>query len=173
MADAEAGLSRLDELARQFRPVDPLADGLVIDGTGAAQDLDADAVARFSDRMDDDLDTPGALAGLFELVRRANRAADDGDTDTGSRLATTVAVLCGALGLALRTGDDAEVDAEAAALMAERDAARAARDWARADDLRDRLVSLGWVVEARPPGPGFGANEGLRSASVNTRVRGR
>jgi cysteinyl-tRNA synthetase len=147
VADAEAGLSRLDELARQFRPVDPLADGLVIEGKGAAQDLDADAVARFCDRMDDDLDTPGALAGLFELVRRANRAADDGDTDTGSRVAMTVAVLCGALGLALRTGDDDEVDAEAAALMAERDAARAARDWARADDLRDRLVSLGWVVE--------------------------
>jgi cysteinyl-tRNA synthetase len=80
-------------------------------------------------------------------VRRANRAADDGDTDTGTRLATTVAVLCGALGLALRTGGDDEVDAEAAALIAERDAARAARDWARADDLRDRLVSLGWVVE--------------------------
>jgi cysteinyl-tRNA synthetase len=147
VADAEAGLSRLDELARQFRPVDPLADGPVIDGKGAAQDLDADAVARFCDRMDDDLDTPGALAGLFELVRRANRAADDGDRDTGSRLATTVAVLCGALGLALRSGGDDEVDAEAAALMTDRDAARAARDWARADDLRDRLVNLGWVVE--------------------------
>jgi cysteinyl-tRNA synthetase len=147
VADAEAGLSRLDEMGRQFHPVDPLADGLVIEGKGAAQDLDADAVARFCDRMDDDLDTPGALAGLFELVRRANRAADGGDTDTASRLATTVAVLCGALGLALRTGGDDEIDAETAALIAERDAARVARDWARADHLRDRLVGLGWVVE--------------------------
>jgi cysteinyl-tRNA synthetase len=147
VADAEAGLSRLDELARQFRPPDPLADGPVVEGRGAATDLDAEAVSRFRDRMDDDLDTPGALAGLFELVRRANRATDDGDADTASRLATTVAVLCGALGLALRTGGDEEIDAETASLIAVRDAARAARDWSRADDLRDQLVGLGWVVE--------------------------
>ena len=147
VADAEAGLSRLDELARQFRPPDPLADGPVVEGRGAATDLDAEAVSRFRDRMDDDLDTPGALAGLFELVRRANRATDGGDADTASRLATTVAVLCGALGLALRTGGDEEIDAETASLIAVRDAARAARDWSRADDLRDQLVGLGWVVE--------------------------
>jgi cysteinyl-tRNA synthetase len=153
VADAEAGLSRLDELARQFRPVDPLADGLVIEGKGAAQDLDADAVARFCDRMDDDLDTPGALAGLFELVRRANRAADDGDTDTGSRVAMTVAVLCGALGLALPVGGDDVVDADTRAVIVEREAARSAGQWARADELRDQLLARGWVVEDSATGP--------------------
>jgi cysteinyl-tRNA synthetase len=147
VADAEAGLSRLDEMARQYRPADPLAEGPVVLGRGSARDLDADAVARFCDRMDDDLDTPGALAGLFELVRRANRAADGGDDETAARLATTVAVLCGSLGLALSSGGDDEIDAETAAMVAERDAARAARDWARADELRDQLVGLGWVVE--------------------------
>jgi cysteinyl-tRNA synthetase len=147
VTDAEAGLSRLDELARQCRPVDPLADGPVVYGKGSAQNLDVEAVDRFCERMDDDLDTPGALGGLFELVRRANRASDAGDANTASRLATTVAVLCGSLGLALRTGEDGEVDAGTARLIAERDAARSARDWARADDLRDQLVGLGWVVE--------------------------
>jgi cysteinyl-tRNA synthetase len=147
VADAEAGLSRLDEMARLYRPADPLAEGPVVLGRGSARDLDADAVARFCDRMDDDLDTPGALAGLFELVRRANRAADGGDDETATRLATTVAVLCGSLGLALSSGGDDEIDAETAAMVAERDAARAARDWARADELRDQLVGLGWVVE--------------------------
>ncbi len=147
VADAEAGLSRLDELARQYRPADPLASGPVVDGQGVARHLDADAVARFRDRMDDDLDTPGALAGIFELVRRANRAADGGDDETAARLATTVTVLCGSLGLALSSGGGDEVDAETATMVAERDAARAARDWARADELRDQLVALGWVVE--------------------------
>jgi cysteinyl-tRNA synthetase len=147
VTDAEAGLSRLDELARQCLPVDALADGPVVYGKGSAQHLDVEAVDRFCERMDDDLDTPGALGGLFELVRRANRASDAGDADTASRLATTVAVLCGSLGLALRTGEDDEVDAETAQLIAERDAARSAREWARADDLRDQLVGLGWVVE--------------------------
>jgi cysteinyl-tRNA synthetase len=147
VADAEAGLGRLDELGRQYRPVDPLAAGPVVNGQGAARDLDTEAVARFCERMDDDLDTPGALAGLFELVRRANRASDAGDTGTASRLAATVAVLGGSLGLALRTGGEEEIDAETARLIAERDDARSGRDWARADDLRDQLVALGWVVE--------------------------
>ncbi|HEY1466592.1 MAG TPA: cysteine--tRNA ligase [Acidimicrobiales bacterium] len=147
VVDAEAGLSRLDELARQYHPLDPLADGPVVEGQGVAQNLDAEAVSRFRDRMDDDLDTPGALAGVFELVRRANRVSDDGDTATATRLATTVAVLCGALGLALATGGTEEIDAETASIVAERDAARAAGAWPRADELRDRLVSRGWVVE--------------------------
>jgi cysteinyl-tRNA synthetase len=124
-----------------------LADGPVVEGQGAAQNLDTEAVARFCGRMDDDLDTPGALAALFELVRRANRASDEGDRATATRLATTVAVLCGALGLALPTGGDDKVDAETAAVIAERDEARAAGDWARADELRDQLVGRGWVVE--------------------------
>jgi cysteinyl-tRNA synthetase len=147
VVDAEAGLSRLDELARQTRPVDPLADGPVVEGQGAATNLDAEAVVRFCDRMDDDLDTPGALAGLFELVRRANRALDDGDDDTASRLATTVAVLCGALGLALPVGGDDVVDADTRAVIVEREAARSAGQWARADELRDQLLARGWVVE--------------------------
>jgi cysteinyl-tRNA synthetase len=55
------------------------------------------------------------------------------------------------MGLGLR-GEGSEIDDESAALVAERDEARAARDWARADALRDRLVALGWTVEDGPSG---------------------
>ncbi len=101
--------------------------------------------------MDDDLDTPGALAGVFELVRAAHSAADAGDQDEGARLARTAAVLAAALGVPLR-GGSGEVDEAASRLVAQRDEARLAKDFARADTLRDELVALGWTVEDTPSG---------------------
>ena len=55
--------------------------GPVIGEPAAGIELDEDALARFRARMDDDLDTPGALATVFDLVRDANAAADAGDDD--------------------------------------------------------------------------------------------
>jgi len=150
VADAEKGLARLDALARRFSLVDPLADANpVVAGQGPAATADTDEVDRFRARMDDDLDTPGALAGIFDLVSRANTAADaagDNSEGDGQVLARTAAVLAAALGLGLRGGAD-DLDDETRRLVAERDEARAARDWGRADVLRDRLVDHGWIVE--------------------------
>jgi cysteinyl-tRNA synthetase len=165
IADAEKGLARLDALARRFSLADPLqiAD-LVVAGRGPAAGADAADVERFRERMDDDLDTPGALAGIFDLVNRANAAADaaaNGDhaaagegtaDEPAATLARTVAVLCAALGLPLRGAAPADVDDETRRLVDERDAARAARDWGRADALRDALVARGWIVEDGPTG---------------------
>jgi len=153
VADAEKGLERLDALARRFSLPDVVAEagGAVVAGTGPGLDADPAEVARHRERMDDDLDTPGALAAIFELVSRANAAADDGDDAAARATARTVGVLCAALGLAL-DGAAAEVDADSAGLAAERDAARAGRDWARADALRDELVARGWRVEDGPDG---------------------
>jgi cysteinyl-tRNA synthetase len=108
--------------------------------------VDAEALAVFVDRMDDDLDTPGALAGVFDLVRAANIAADAGDDDRARVLAVSVAVLAGALGLAF-AGAGPALDDEAARLVQARDEARARRDWSKADEIRAELESGGWVVE--------------------------
>ena len=103
--------------------------------------------------MDDDLDTPGALAGIFELVTAANSAADAGDEAEGRRLAgTRGACSLAALGRVRSGRRHVEVDEESARLVAERDEARAAKDFARADALRDELVALGWTVEDTPTG---------------------
>jgi len=67
--------------------------------------------------------------------------------DGGRRLALTVAVLCGALGIELRGGTDDEADEQTRVLAAERDEARAAGDFARADRLRDEIRERGWEVE--------------------------
>ncbi|TML57615.1 MAG: cysteine--tRNA ligase [Actinobacteria bacterium] len=126
IADAEGQLERFDSFARRHPAPPP--------GTP----LDDDLVARFRAFMDDDLDTPPALGLLFEELRRANVARDTG-------VIATVHALAGALGLWPRGAD--QIDAETARDMAERDAARAARDWARADEIRARLQARGWVVE--------------------------
>ena len=156
-ADAEKGLARLDALARRLAPPDPMAaspGGVVVGERAMAavpMGVDDDAVRRFCASMDDDLDTPGALAGVFDLVSRANAAADNGDMESARRLAATVGVLCGALGLRLK-GEVSDVDAAARALVAQRDAARRARNFARADALRDELEAAGWIVEDGPDG---------------------
>lgn len=154
--DAEAGLARLDELARRFALADPLAGGPVVapdeaeDATGGA--VDGAELTRFRRLLDDDLDTPGALAAVFELVRRANTEADAGDTPGAARTARTAALLCAALGLALRRGSDETPDPSVAETVRRRDEARAAGDWSRADALRGELEAAGWVVEDGPEG---------------------
>jgi cysteinyl-tRNA synthetase len=154
LVDAEKALSRLDGLARRFRVggmLEQTPEGFVVEGVAPATEVDEDALATFGARMDDDLDTPGALADIFELVSAAHSAADAGAEAEGRRLAHTVAVLLAALGVSLRD-ESGEVDEASAQLMSERDEARRAKDFARADALRDELVARGWTVEDTPAG---------------------
>jgi cysteinyl-tRNA synthetase len=146
---AEKALTRLDDLARRFElpapPVGVTAESAVASGADAA------AVASFVEHMDDDLDTPGALAEIFDLARGAHQAAEAGDPDEGRRRALTVAVLCRALGLELG-GSEPGLDAETAALVVERDRARGSGRYDQADAIRHELEAKGWVVEDGPGG---------------------
>ncbi len=110
---------------------------------------DTEVMARFRERMNDDLDTPAAMAVLFDTVRRANTAIDSGSGEAGS-LVAAVNEICSAVGLVLNAGGDvpAEIAAKAAAL----DAARAAKDFAAADALRAELQADGWTVETTKTG---------------------
>ncbi len=112
---------------------------------------DPHALDRFRAAMDDDLDTPRAVAEIWNLMKAANTALDAGDTAGAAPLAAAVRELAGAVGLASAAGGD-EIPTEIAALVAARDEARAGRDFAGADVLRDRLVALGWLVEDTPGG---------------------
>jgi cysteinyl-tRNA synthetase len=134
--DAEAALARLDAFARRVAGVEALA--------GAAPD--AGALDQFRAAMDDDLQTPAATGLLFDLVRQANAALDGGDEAGAAPAAAAALEIAGALGLELRA-DVADVPDEVLAWARERDEARAAKDWPRADALRDRITAAGYVIE--------------------------
>ena len=110
---------------------------------------DEAVLARFVEVMDNDLDTPNAMAHVFDTVRRANSAIDSGDASAAG-LVAAVHEMCGALGLPL--GQAAPADDDAQAKAAALDAARAAKDFATADALRVELQDAGWIVETTKAG---------------------
>jgi cysteinyl-tRNA synthetase len=146
IADAERALERLDSLARRFDLPWLAGDKLEVGSNHAWEGEALDLYDRVATNLDDDLDTPLAVAQLFEALGAANTAADRGDDREARALATAVNLLFAAMGLSLRAEAD-DVDAASAELVSQRDAARAAKDWAEADRLRDELVAQGWVVE--------------------------
>jgi cysteinyl-tRNA synthetase len=151
-ADAGKALERLDGLARRFSlGADRGLQRAAVPASSSSQ-VESEELERFRAHMDDDLDTPGALAGIFDAVGRAHALADSGDHDRALALARSVEVLCGVLGVQLHGTTAAELDEETAGLVAERDAARSAGDFARSDEIRDRLGALGWIVEDGPTG---------------------
>src|SRR5215218_251097 len=113
----------------------------------------AGAAARFEafkGALADDFNTPRALAEVFELVGEANRGEVDGGEAAGA-----IAEMLELVGLSTLTRPDegAEADPEAQKLMEEREEARAAKDFARADELRDQLAGMGWEVRDSADGP--------------------
>ena len=113
--------------------------------------------ARFAAAMDDDFNTPEALAVLFDLVTAVNRARES-DTAEAAGLAAELRRLAGLLGLLqedpesyLKGGAPAEEgglsDAEIDALIVARAEARKARNWAEADRIRDQLQGAGVILE--------------------------
>ena len=146
IADAERGLERLDSFARRFNLPYLAGDALEVKSNFIFEGLSADLFAQVASQLDDDLNTPLAVAALFDALSAANSLADSGDEFSALALASSVNALFGSMGLSLLASSD-EVDETSKALVTARDAARSEKNWAEADRLRDELVSLGWVVE--------------------------
>ena len=142
LAAAAAALSRLDALVaalsayQEDRPDDAtLADALAAGRTA------------FGDALDDDLNISEALAALFDLVRELNRRIEARSMSTGDagRALEVLRDLDRVLGVLPDAGED--LAPELRAMLDERSAARAARDWAASDRLRDALLAEGIAVE--------------------------
>ncbi len=99
----------------------------------------------FRRALADDFNTPRAMAEVFELVGEANREDVPGAPEA-------VEEMLQLLGLGSLAEAEEGADAAADELLAEREKARAARDFARADELRQRLADLGWEVRDSPDG---------------------
>ena len=123
--------------------------------------------------MDDDLNVAGALAIVHEQLRAGNNALAAGEDSVVWETQLRVRAMLDVLGLdplaaPWRDGsraDDATgtaLDVLVAAALEERDEARRAKDWGRADALRDRLVEAGIVVEDSPDGARWHVSGGAR-----------
>ncbi|MCZ4129271.1 cysteine--tRNA ligase [Stutzerimonas balearica] len=111
-------------------------------------------VGRFGAAMDDDFNSPEACAVLFDMVREVNRLRES-DVQAAAALAARLKELAGVLGVLqlepeafLQAGAEGKVDAaEVEALIAARLAARAEKNWAESDRIRDQLTAMGVVLE--------------------------
>jgi cysteinyl-tRNA synthetase len=132
--DAAASLRRLDSFARRMNELncEPVVDDEVVE--------------KFRAVMDDDLDTPAAVAMMFGLVTQGNSAIDAGDLVSAAKAYGSLLEICAALGVVLQN-ESVEVPADIASLAIQRDEARAEKNWARADEIRDELLGRGWLVE--------------------------
>ncbi|MCL6327152.1 cysteine--tRNA ligase [Pectobacterium polaris] len=116
--------------------------------------------ARFREAMDDDFNTPEAYSVLFDMAREVNRLKTE-DVQAANQLASALRKLSGVLGLLeqdpeqfLQNGAQVDNDEvkEIEALIQQRKDARAAKNWALADQARDRLNEMGIVLEDGPQG---------------------
>ena len=129
LEEAAASVERIRNFLREHEEPGDGEDGFV-----------AERWEAFLEALADDFNTPRAMAALFELVAEGNRRPLAGARGT-------VEEMLGLLGLeSVAAAEEAPADPEAERLLAEREEARGARDFERADRIRDRLAELGWEV---------------------------
>ena len=152
----EFSFEALDEAAQGFRRIENF-----LDRAGAGEP--GEVPEEFAAAMDDDLGTPAAVAVLYDAVREGNRRLAAGEDTTGT--AAQVRAMLAVLGLDpadpgwpdAGSGQDAQltnaVDVLVAGLLEQRTEARAAKDFATADAIRDRIKAAGIEIEDTPDGP--------------------
>ena len=142
LEQAAAGNERLRNFLRENPPAGGNESG---SGQEAAAGEEVRAAgSRFRDALADDFNTPRAMREAFDLVRAVNqRPEDPALAGAGTELAGMLELV--GLGSLAAGGDDGP-DAAALKLLEARNTARADKDWARADEIRDQLAGLGWEV---------------------------
>jgi cysteinyl-tRNA synthetase len=127
---------------------------------GGADPSASEVPAEFAAAMDDDLGVPQALAAVHETVRAGNAALDAGETDAAAAAYGQVRRMTAILGIdpfapewQRRSGAEASaLDTLVQTMIAQRAAARAAKDWAAADRVRDAIAAAGITLEDTPDG---------------------
>lgn len=142
--ESEAHLARFYELIGKAEAAFP-------DESGLEEEIDR----KFDEAMSDDFNTALALSDLFGYFKEISRLLAAGGDARARRMTNQIKRTYSLLGLfrkspaeyAAQRTPQAEIPAEAVTLAEERKAARAAKDWAKSDELRDRLKSLGYAVK--------------------------
>ncbi len=142
LQSARQALTRIDECLSRLREI----------GAGAAGRYDPETIDRFSKALDDDLNISGAWGVVFDWVRDTNRRLAENSTDAAA--AANALATWDRMDDVLGVGKPAEVavPAEFMALLEARQEARKAKDFKRADAIREELKAKGWIIEDTPKG---------------------
>ncbi|MBP9751615.1 MAG: cysteine--tRNA ligase [Candidatus Moranbacteria bacterium] len=114
------------------------------------EDVSSSARAEFFEAIEDDLNTPLALAALLGFSSKANAALDAGTPIDTKRALAFLSEAFSVFGLVRET---VEIPSDVRKLADERETARIAKDFVASDALRDRLLTAGWSIEDTPQGP--------------------
>ena len=148
--DARVALQRIDAVLLRLKELSTAADA----GEAEVKAMIEATDTKFADSLAEDLNISGALAAIFDFIRDLNRAMDAGNLSGKAAQAALKAFEHYDTVLAVCQPDaDAGVPAEVQALAEERQAARKAKNYARADEIRKQLDAEGWVIEDTPKGP--------------------
>jgi cysteinyl-tRNA synthetase len=139
---ARTALARLDECLGKLRDA----------AGGSSASAEDGLVAKFSAALDEDFNISGAWGAVFDWVREHNRLLVSGEANAARAAAALAAWEKIDSVLALGQMDESQKPAEVKALLEEREAARKARDFKRADAIRDELKAKGWAIEDTPKG---------------------
>jgi cysteinyl-tRNA synthetase len=151
MKQAQAQAERLRNFFREHGSAGGGEPGEVSPSRTAGGSVETSPGSRlegFRGALADDFNTPRAMAEIFELVGEANR----GEVDKGEAVIVLREML-ELVGLGSLAEEGEGADASAEALMEEREAARGAKDFVRADAIRDELAEMGWEVRDSAAGP--------------------
>lgn len=136
-------LTAVDMLRREKESLpEREADEALTANTKTVEEL----VKKYEEAMEDDFNTADAISAIFELVKLANTTVKDGSKAYAELLLNTIEKLCDILGIITEQKEEM-LDEEIEALIAERQAARKERNFARADEIRNSLLEKGIILE--------------------------
>ena len=148
MEAAKNGLERIRTAGSTLkRQMEAAAAEEMSDAERASYEETAAYVEKFEAAMDDDANTADAVSAVFELVKYINtNASSDNSREYLQKLYDRLDTLCGVLGIILEQKEEL-LDADVEALIQERTDAKKAKNFARADEIRDQLKDMGILLE--------------------------